>query len=205
MDKKIEKVISALEQNKMKPYYVKTKKDALSLIKDLVKEGETVSNGGSVSLDEIGLFPLLRSGKYNFLDRAKEGLNPDEVTDVMRNAFLADTYFASANAITEDGEIYCVDGRGNRISAMIFGPKSVILVVGKNKIVKDIKEAEERLRKIAAPMNTQRLNLTTPCAKTGKCENCKGDNRICCSYLVLRQQREKDRIKVIIVDENLGY
>ncbi|MBQ4100860.1 MAG: lactate utilization protein [Oscillospiraceae bacterium] len=205
MNERIEKVISALKKNKMKPYFVKTKDEALSTIRDLLKDGETVSNGGSVSLEEIGLFPLLRSGKYNFLDRAKEGLSPSEASEIMRKSLLADTFFASANAITEDGEIYCVDGRGNRISAMIFGPLSVILVVGKNKIVKDIAEAEERLRTIAAPMNTQRLNLTTPCAKTGKCENCKGDNRICCSYLVLRQQREKDRIKVIIVDENLGY
>lgn len=205
MNERIEKVISALKKNKMKPYFVKTKDEALSTIRDLLKEGETVSNGGSVSLEEIGLFPLLRSGKYNFLDRAKEGLSPSEASEIMRKSLLADTFFASANAITEDGEIYCVDGRGNRISAMIFGPLSVILVVGKNKIVKDINEAEERLRTIAAPLNTRRLNLTTPCAKTGKCENCKGDNRICCSYLVLRQQREKDRIKVIIVDENLGY
>ena len=205
MNERIEKVISALKKNKMKPYFVKTKDEALSTIRDLLKDGETVSNGGSVSLEEIGLFPLLRSGKYNFLDRAKEGLSPSEASEIMRKSLLADTFFACANAITEDGEIYCVDGRGNRISAMIFGPLSVILVVGKNKIVKDIAEAEERLRTIAAPMNTQRLNLTTPCAKTGKCENCKGDNRICCSYLVLRQQREKDRIKVIIVDENLGY
>ena len=156
-------------------------------------------------MKESGVIDLLNTefgGAY--LDRSA-GKDREEVEEIMRKAFVSDTFLASANAITENGELYNVDGNGNRVSAMIFGPKQVIIVAGMNKIVKDLDEAKKRVETIAAPKNTVRLEKATPCAKTGVCGHCHSDDRICCSYVTLAQQRVADRIKVIIVNENLGY
>ena len=111
----------------------------------------------------------------------------------------------SSNAVTEEGELYNVDGNSNRVAALAYGPDSVIVVAGCNKIVPDIAAAVERVKKIAAPVNATRLHCSTPCAKTGECMNCHSDGRICCNYLVSAQQRHQDRIKVILVGEELGY
>ena len=134
----------------------------------------------------------------------------------MGKALTADVFLSSSNAVTENGELYNVDGRGNRIAAFCFGPKNVIVIVGANKIVPDIDAAAERVKKIAAPKNTVRLSCKTPCAKTGECislknenpelcDGCLTDERICSSYLISGRQRVKDRIKVIICKESLGY
>ena len=123
----------------------------------------------------------------------------------MRAAFNSDTFISSTNALTEDGELYNVDGNGNRVSAMIFGPRQVIVVAGINKIVKDMAEAVKRVETVAAPKNTVRLECDTPCARTGECAHCHSDSRICCSYVRLAQQRVPNRIKVIIVNHELGY
>ena len=125
--------------------------------------------------------------------------------DIYRRAFFADTFLASANAVTEAGEIFNVDGNSNRIAAIAFGPKSVILVVGYNKLVRDLDEAETRLETIAAPANAIRLHKKTPCVQTGVCAHCKSPDRICCTSMVMRQQREPGRVKVILVGESLGF
>lgn len=202
---RIGKTIENLKKNKMDAYYVETKEDALKKAAELVKDGDTVSVGGSMTLFETGIIDYLRCGRFNFLDRYKSGLSKEEIEKIYRDSFFADAYFVSTNAITEEGELYNVDGRGNRVSAMIFGPKSVIVIAGYNKIVPNREAAIERVREIAAPANAARLSCTTPCAKTGECMDCSSDGRICCSYVFLGQQREKDRIKVIIVGEPLGY
>ena len=177
----------------------------LEIVRSLIKDDKLITAGGSMTLKESGVTDMLMNDyKGIYLDRS-EGKTPDEVEDIMRKAFVSDTFFASSNAVTETGELYNVDGRGNRVSAMTFGPKQVILVVGKNKIVQDYAEAIMRVEKIAAPMNTVRLNCDTPCAKTGLCGHCRSDGRICCTYVRMGQQRVADRIKVIIVNENLGY
>ena len=142
--------------------------------------------------------------KDAYLDRSA-GKNPDEVGEIMRKAFVSDSFLSSSNAITENGELYNVDGNGNRVAAMIYGPKQVVVVVGVNKIVNDIDEAVARVVKVAAPKNTVRLERATPCVKTGVCGHCRSEDRICCSYVTLAQQRVPDRIKVVIVDEELGY
>lgn len=212
----IEKTMENLRKNNMMAFYVETKDEVLPLVKTLIKEGDTVSNGGSASLKETKIIGELRSGKYNYLDRSKPGITPEEVQQVYRDVYSADAYFASSNAITENGQLYNVDGNSNRVSAILFGPKSVILVCGYNKIVKNIKEAELRVKTCAAPPNTVRLSCDTYCAKEGKCvslnnpdceipDGCKSDGRICCNYVISAQQRHKDRIKVIIVGEKLGY
>lgn len=205
VEKRVERIIKNLQKNNMEGYYVKDGKEALEKIKEFLKEGATVTVGGSKSLDELGVIDFLREGNYNFLDRYKEGITKEETEKVYREAFFADTYLCSTNAITELGELYNIDGNGNRVAAMIFGPKEVIVVIGINKIVKNMEEAETRLKIISAPANAKRLNLDTPCAKVGYCTDCNSPSRICASYVTLRKQKKKGRIKVIIVNEDLGY
>ncbi|MBE6889696.1 MAG: lactate utilization protein [Ruminococcaceae bacterium] len=205
MQTNIEKTMNALERNHMKPFYVESREELYSVVRELIKDDKLITAGGSMSMKESGVTELLLNEyKGIFLDRSA-GKTPDEVEDILRKAFVSDTFFASTNALTEDGELYNVDGKGNRVSAMIYGPKQVILIVGVNKIVKDMDEAVRRVETIAAPKNTVRLDCNTPCAKTGECAHCHSDARICCSYVRLGQQRVTDRIKVIIVNENLGY
>lgn len=210
----IEKTLKNLEKNGIKPYFVESKADVTPLIETLINKGESVSNGGSETLKECGVFDLIKNGDYDFIDRT--GLEGEELRQAYARAFACDTYFCSSNAITENGELYNVDGNSNRVACIVYGPRQVIMVAGINKIVKDINEAIERVKTCAAPPNTKRLNCKTPCAVTGKCislnkenplmcDGCESPQRICCSYVVSAKQRHKDRIKVIIVNENLGY
>lgn len=205
MDERIARVMSALEKNNMKPYFAESREQLYDIVRGLVKNDKLITAGGSVTLEESGVKQLLMTefpGIY--LDRS-EGKTPEEVDDILHKAFVSDTFFASSNAVTEDGELYNVDGRGNRVSAMIFGPSQVVLIVGVNKIVKDMDEAVCRVEQVAAPLNTKRLNSGTPCEITGSCAHCRSKGRICCSYVRMAQQRVKDRIKVIIINEKLGY
>lgn len=211
MDERISRTMDALRKNKMKPYFVENRSEIFPIIRELIANDKLITAGGSMTLRESGVTDmLLNEYKGVFLDRSA-AKTPEETGEIFRKAFISDTFFASSNAITENGELYNVDGNGNRVSAMIFGPKQVIVVAGVNKIVKDIEAAKERVERIAAPKNTVRLNCATPCLKTGECERlrsgspCHSDARICCSYVTLGQQRVPDRIKVIIVNENLGY
>ena len=212
----MEKLLRNLEKNNMKGYFVENTEEACELVKSLICEGDTVTFGGSMTLYESGVFDVLNSGKYNLLDRNRPGISKDEINKIYREAYFADCYFASTNAITEDGCLYNVDGNANRVSAMLYGPKSVIVLVGKNKIVKNLDEAVRRVKTEAAPKNCVRLNCDTPCQKTGECislsmdspeacDGCGTDARICCNYVVMAHQRVKDRVKVIIINQDLGY
>lgn len=210
----IKKTIENLEKNNMKPYFVETKEEVIPLVKSLIKKGESISHGGSETLKQTGLTALFKSGDYDYIDRS--GLEGEELRQSYIKAFGCDTYFTSSNAITENGELYNVDGNSNRVACIVYGPRQVIIVVGVNKIVADIKDAVARVKKHAAPPNTKRLDCKTPCAVTGKCislnnenslicDGCESPQRICCNYVVSAKQRHKDRIKVIIVNEGLGY
>ncbi len=212
----IEKTMKNLEANNMKPYFCESSEDALSLVKSLLKSSDTIACGGSVTLKETGVEALLKSGEYNFLDRSREGITPEEIEEVFIGAFSADAYLMSTNALTVNGELYNVDGNSNRVAALLYGPKSVIIVCGYNKIVENLDEAVERVKTVAAPLNTKRLHTSSYCENAGECmslkgenpfmcDGCKGAGRICCNYVVSAQQRKKDRIKVIIVGEKLGY
>ncbi len=207
MTEQIKKTMEALSKNNMKPYFAETKEEAKELALSLIAKGSSVTNGGGETLNEIGLLRAVKEGDYEYLDRS---VNPE----AMRDAFFADVYLSSTNAVTEDGLLYNVDGNSNRVAALAFGPKEVIIIVGKNKLVKNLQEATDRVRKIAAPKNTKRLNCETYCKETGHCVledgnemgyGCKSAGRICCNFLVSGQQRFKDRTKVIIVNEDLGY
>ena len=214
LEEKLEITAKALEKNNMQAFVVDTCEQAVEKAAELLTEGETISCGGSVSLLESGVLDLMKSGKYNFLDRSKCKTN-EEKEEIYRKSFFADTYLTSANAVTMNGELYNVDGNSNRVAAIAYGPKSVIFIVGCNKIVSDLDEAVLRVKKVAAPANTVRLGVATPCSKKGEClhcENgsgsangCQNPSRICCSYLVSAYQRQKGRYKVILVKQPLGY
>ncbi len=214
-EKKIEKTIKALTKNRMKAFYVPTKQDALNLVKEMIEENSTVSMGGTKTAEQTGIKDMLKFGNYNFLDRAL-AKTPEEITDIYRKTFSADYFVTSANAITENGELYNVDGNSNRVAAMLYGPTNVIVVAGYNKIVRNIDEAIIRVKTKAAPPNCVRLNVESYCAKTGECVSlndknsdmcagCDADGRICCNYTIMAHQRIKDRVKVILVGEELGY
>lgn len=210
----IEKTAEKLEKNNMKCYIADTKEDVLPIVRELIKEGQSAASGGSVTLKETGVIDLLSSGKYTYYDRT--GLTGDELMQCFRNAFSADVYFSSSNAITENGELYNVDGNANRVAAITFGPSSVVIIAGYNKIVPDLNAAVTRVKTCAAPPNGVRLKTGTYCEKEGHCCNmtdcsgdfadgCKSSSRMCCTYVVTSYQRNKDRIKVILVGEKLGY
>ncbi|TCO68995.1 lactate utilization protein [Marinisporobacter balticus] len=205
MEKKVERTMENLEKNNMDAFYVADEKGLLQKIGELINKGDTVSVGGSMTLFETGVIDLLRSGKYNFLDRYAQGLSTDAIKEIYRKSFSADAYFTSSNALTENGELYNVDGTGNRVASMIYGPDKVIVVVGINKIVKDVDEAIERNKRMAAPANAKRLNRKTPCASLGYCTNCNSPDRICNDYVLIKRQGIKGRIKVIIVNKDFGY
>lgn len=204
-EQKILRTIEAINKNNMNGYLVNTKEELIEKIKVLVKEDSTVSCGGSVSLFETGVIEHLRSGRYKFLDRYKEGLSREDITKIFKESFFVDAYFASSNAVTEDGKLYNVDGNGNRVAAMLFGPEKVILVVGVNKIVRNLEEAIKRNKEISAPANAKRLDKMTPCSKVGYCMECKGNDKICREFTVISSQINKDRIHVIFINENIGY
>ena len=209
--KRIEKVIKNLAKNNTAGYYVERKEEVVPLLKTLIKEGDTVAVGGSMSLFECKVIDMLRQGNYNFLDRYKQGLTRKEIDEIYIESFSADVYLTSSNAVTESGELYNVDGTSNRIAAIGYGPKSVIIVVGRNKIVKDIEEAIIRVKTIVAPKNAQRLGAKSYCEKNQCCitysdfAGCYSDGRHLQQLSDLLVPTKKDRIKVIITGENIGY
>jgi len=205
MMKRIERTMENLRKNRMPAWYVESREEVVPLLQTLINEGDTVAVGGSVTLFETGVIDHLRSGRYIFYDRYAEGLTPEQLTEIHRKSLSVKAFFTSANAITEEGELFNVDGRGNRVAALIYGPDNVFVIAGRNKIVKDLDEAINRVRYLAAPANAVRLSRKTPCAVTGFCQDCMSKDRICSSYVVSRYQMVPDRIKVIIVGEELGY
>ena len=212
-EEKIKRTIAALDRHNIDAYYAETLEDVSKLAMSFVEPGSSISCGGSETLKECGILEKLRSGEYNFLDRRAEGLSREQSEELERSAFFADVYFTSSNAITENGELYNVDGNANRVAAICYGPKKVIVIAGANKLVRDLDEAALRVKSIAAPCNTQRLNMDTPCQKLGECagigrrmtDGCIGAQRICCQYLVTGYQRKRGRIHVILTAETLGY
>lgn len=211
LEMQLERTVKALQSNRMDACWVRTKEEALEKVKALLPKGALTASGGSMTLEECGVTALLRSGDYDYLDRA--AVQKEEIQDLYRRSFFADCYLMSSNAVTESGELYNVDGNGNRVAALIFGPETVIVVAGANKIVRDIPAAVQRVKAIAAPANSTRLNTGTPCIECGFCVGIKGDltagckteYRICCQYVVSGYQHHPNRIKVILVAENLGY
>ncbi|WP_144380769.1 lactate utilization protein [Thermotoga profunda] len=195
-----EKVKPILEKKQFEVYIVENVQQAKELVEKLIPEGSVVSSGGSLTLSDSGILDLLRSGRYKFLDR----YTSSDRRKTELEAFNSDYYLCSANAITMNGELAFMDGFGNRVASVTYGPKNVILIVSANKIVENLEAARERIRYIA-PMNAKRLSLSTPCATTGICQDCDSPQRICRYFHVVYDSRNlPKRIKIIFVLEELG-
>ncbi|MBO4461245.1 MAG: lactate utilization protein [Clostridiales bacterium] len=195
------KIIKGLEERNMTGFYAESREEALAKALELIPEGSSVTMGGGMSVHEIGLTDKLKEGNYDFIDRDAY----EDKRAAMLAAYDADFFLSSCNAITEDGILVNIDGNANRVSAICQGPKNVLFIVGMNKVCKDVDSAMKRARNVAAPINAQRFGLKTPCSATGSCMNCKSPDTICCQFLVTRFSRHKDRIKVILVNDNLGF
>lgn len=196
-------VIKGLESRNMSGYYAKTKEEALKIALSLIPEGSKVTNGGSFSIREIGLYDAMVNGNYEYVDRDK--LPPEKKHDAELFAYDADVFLGSVNAISNDGVLVNIDGNSNRVSAYAYGPRKLVLVVGMNKVSGDVDSAIKRARNTAATSNVQRFGLSTPCSQTGACINCKSPDTICCQFLITRFSRHKGRIHVILVDDTLGF
>lgn len=205
LEKQVSRTINNLSKRNMKGFYVDNASELNELLKQLIGENSIVGIGDSMTLFEAGTIEFLRKGKYIFLDKHREGITSKEKKQIYLQNFSSDTFICSTNALTEDGEIYNIDGNGSRVAPMIYGPKQVILVVGINKIVRNIEDAEKRVRNYSAPIDAKRLGKNTPCTVNGRCLDCKSPDRICNDFTIIRGQFIKDRIKVIIVGEQLGY
>lgn len=198
------KVAENLKKRHFEAYYVSTKEEALAKVLELIPADHSVSWGGTMTMDEIGLKEQLNAKNYKVIDRdlAK---TPEERVELMHQALLCGTYIMSSNAISEDGQLFNIDGNGNRVAALCYGPKSVIVIAGMNKVVKTVEDAYSRARNLAAPANNQRFaNSKAPCSLTGECANCLSTDSICNQFVLTRQSRPEGRIKVILVGEELG-
>lgn len=199
-----ERVVQALIRRHFNAWYCDTAQEAKEKALALIPEGDVVSWGGSETLSQIGLMDELRGGRYKIIDR-DSAANAEERTQLMRQALLADTFVSSSNALSEDGQLVNIDGNGNRVAAMIYGPSNVILVIGVNKIVKTGEDALKRARNTAAPINAQRFLPQTPCSETGQCADCTAADCICAYISTIRLCRPAGKIKVIVVGEPLGF
>ena len=198
------KVVENLQKRHFDAYYCETKEDALKKAIELIPKEDVVSWGGSVSIDEIGLLDYVKKN-YKVIDR-DTAKSPEERVDLMRQSLLSDTFLMSTNAMTEDGVLVNIDGNGNRVAALCYGPKSVVMIVGINKVCKTLDDAVSRARNIVAPINIQRFkDLKTPCYLKGSCANCKSTESICNQVVITRMSRPVSKIKIVLVGEELGF
>lgn len=205
LDIKLETAKEALIKNNMDVRILEDKEAVREEIVKIIEDGARVSVGGSQTLFECGVIDLLRGMDITFDDRYAPNLTAEEREEIYRKAFTCDYYLTSTNALTLNGELYNVDGTANRVAAMTYGPKHVIVVCGENKVVNNLEEAKVRVETIAAPANCMRLNKETPCTKTGHCVDCHSPARICATYVTHARQQKKDRMIILLVKENLGY
>jgi len=205
-----EQSVRQLKKNLFEAVFVETAEEARSLIFDLIKKSDLVGLGDSITLEEIGLIRTLENDDYQFLNPWKPGITRSESMELRRQALTSDIFLTGTNAVTLDGKLVNIDGLGNRVAGMIFGPKKVIIVVGANKIVSDIDEGISRIKCVAAPMNAIRHDFKAEeqpgCTHTGICNECKPPRRICCNTVIIEGcSRDPWRIKVVIVGDELGY
>lgn len=204
-EKQAQTIIKALEKRNMTAVYCQSAEDCRKKVLELIPEGSVISWGGSMSIHECGIPKALKAeGKYDVLDRTQY-TTPEQQQEFAVKTFQSDYFLMSTNAITLDGELVNVDGNGNRVASLIYGPKHVIVVAGMNKVVDSVEAGYKRTRDIASPPNTIRLGKNTPCSVQGRCGNCLSPDCICNQIVVTRRSREKERIIVLLVNENLGF
>ena len=197
-------VIKGLTKRGMEGYYCSTSGEAVEKIMSMIPEHASVSWGGSTTLAQTGMMDALKNADLELIDRSAAG-SPQEKKALERKAFCADYYFMSTNAITADGELVNVDGNGNRVAALVYGPDHVIILAGMNKVASDVEAAIKRVHTNAAPPNTMRLGLKTPCSQTGICKDCVSPDCICAHTVITRFNRIPGRIKVFLIGETLGF
>lgn len=199
------KIAEALKKRNFDAYYFAEPEEALMKVFSLIPAEDTVSWGGSMTMDGLGLTDKLKEEGFSVIDR-DSAKSPGERQALMRQALTCDTFIMGSNAVSEDGQLVNIDGAGNRVAAMCYGPKQVIVLAGMNKVVKTLEDAVSRARNTAAPLNTQRFpNLTTPCAMNGSCADCKSPDSICTYLVVTRLSKPAGRIKVILIGKDLGF
>jgi len=199
-----DRVIKGLQSRNMEGYYAKNKEEALKIALSLIPFGSSVGWGGSVSVEEIGLKQAVCEGNYQVINR-DAAKDPEEKRAIELAIFGADYMLCGSNAITEDGELVNIDGYGNRVAGIICGPQNVLMIVGLNKVCKTLQDAISRAQNTAAPINTKRFPIDTPCNTNGACAKCKSEQTICCQYVVTRFSKIKGRIKIILVNDSLGF
>ena len=202
-NKRGQELVKHLASRHFEAYYCETKEQALQKALELIPEGASVGWGGAMSAQEIGLMDAVRAGNYVAVDRDAV-TDPAEKTAMMKKAMLADVFITGANALSMDGQMVNIDGSGNRVAAIVYGPDMVLVVAGMNKVVDTLEDAIKRARTVAAPRNKQRFPSKTPCEFTGICGDCKSEDCICNQILITRHCRPGGRIKFILVGEELG-
>lgn len=201
---KSETIIKNLQKRNMEGYYFDSKEEAIEKVMSMIKQEDVVSWGGSYTIDQLGIKTLLEEKQITVIDRDK-AKSPEENVKLRKQSLTADVYLTSTNALTMDGELLNIDGSGNRLAAYCYGPDSVIVVAGMNKVVTDLDMALSKARLDATVPNAVRLNCQTPCRITGKCTECTMKDTLCGQILVTRYAKPQNRIKVILVGENLGF
>lgn len=202
-DKLGPKVVEALKRRHFEAYYCPTGEEARRQVLALIPEGSVVAWGGSETVAKLGILDAVR--KTNPVIDRETATSPEERVELMRKSLLCDVFLMSSNAITQDGQLYNIDGNGNRVAALVYGPRSVIIVAGMNKVTPDLDAAVSRARYIAAPTNAQRFSVETGCMATGTCSDCLSPSSVCASMLRTRICRPAGRIKVVLVGEELGF
>jgi len=200
-------VIENMARRNIEGFYFPETGDAISKICSMIPKGSMVGLGGSTTIVETGLVDALREMDINLLDRYRDGVSSGETYRMRLDGLRSDVFIASANAITRGGKIVCEDGLGNRVASMIFGPEKVILMVGMNKLVNTVDEGIKRIKNVAAPLNSIRFKVDTPCGRTGFCdeENCFPPTRICSQLVVIESNAVADRLTVVLVGQRLGF
>lgn len=196
-------LVKNLQSRHFEAYYCATKEDALKKALELIPERATVGWGGVMSAHQIGLVEALNSGNYRPIDRDK-WKTPGEKLQAAKDSMFADVFLTGANGLSLDGQMVNIDGTGNRVAAIVYGPKEVLVIAGMNKVTDTLEQAVERARTVAAPLNQQRFELNNPCTVTGSCADCKSETCICNQILITRHCRPVGRIKFILVGEDLG-
>lgn len=202
--KRGEILVNHLKSRHFDAWYCATKEEALAKALELIPEGSTVGWGGTASAQQIGLTDALNRGNYHTIDRDRLATR-EEKEQAAKDCLFADYFLTGANALSLDGEMVNIDGNGNRVAAIIYGPKNVLVIAGMNKVMDDLDAAVHRARTVAAPINKQRFDSNTPCGVTGVCADCKSESCICNHIVVTRHCRPVGRIKFILVGENLGF
>lgn len=197
-------VIANLAKRNIEGFYCGDSAAAVRLAVSLMEKGSSVAWGGSETLKECGLMEAIKNGDYRLIDRASAA-TPEEQREIAAKTAVSDYYLMSANAITLGGELVNIDGNGNRLASLIYGPKTVIIIAGMNKVAADVESAYKRVKTQACPPNAVRLSRRVPCASTGVCADCLSDDCFCNQIVVTRRSGHPDRIKVILVGETLGY